>query len=208
MRLVATVVAAGAGVAVGLVLGRGGNRPSDAVAAALAALEAEVAALRARTDVACSPGEGSPMASGPTGTADGAGTAGAAEPDRDAPGAVDVAPSDARSWLDDLLPGGGIRIEALRPVVPGGAARGMAVWSTVRGLVVVDAAALPVGPGTTYRVRVTLADGSTAWAGDLEPGSTGSLTVTIVLPPAGHRPVRVVDLVRDPAGDAVATARF
>jgi len=109
-------------------------------------------------------------------------------------------------WLQDLLSTPGARVLPLRPAEPAPGASGYAVWSPIRGVVVVSASALPVGlTDAVYRVRVTMSDASTVWLGDL-PSSDGSLLVTVAMPEPKGRRVTGVDLFRDPPGAPALTA--
>ena len=109
-------------------------------------------------------------------------------------------------WLHDLLSTPGARVLPLRPAEPAPGASGYAVWSPIRGVVVVSATALPVGiTDAVYRVRVTMSDASTVWLGDL-PSANGSLLVTVAMPEPKGRRVTGVDLFRDPPGAPALTA--
>ena len=109
-------------------------------------------------------------------------------------------------WLQDLLSTPGARVLPLRPAEPAPGASGYAVWSPIRGVVVVSATALPVGlTDAVYRVRVTMSDASTVWLGDL-PSADGSLLVTVAMPEPKGRRVTGVDLFRDPPGAPALTA--
>jgi hypothetical protein len=127
-------------------------------------------------------------------------------------GATDDAAGDREAvpkWLEDLLSTPGARVVPLGAAASAPGARGYAVWSPVRSLVVVSAADLPTGTREpVYRVRVTMNDGSTVWLGDLSASDRRALLVTVPLPePAGRR-VRGVDLYRDPPGAPILTARL
>jgi hypothetical protein len=135
--------------------------------------------------------------------------------------AVTIAPPDATvgangsadedapvpGWLRELLQSDGVRVVALEasPDAPG--ARGFAVWSPVRGVVVVSAEALPPGVAT-YRVRVTLTDQATVWVGDSEQDANGMLVISVGLPEGDERRVQAVDLYRDPPGSPVLSGRW
>ena len=109
-------------------------------------------------------------------------------------------------WLQDLLSTPGARVLPLRPAERAPGASGYAVWSPIRGVVVVSATALPVGlTDAVYRVRVTMSDASTVWLGDL-PSADGSLLVTVAMPEPKGRRVTGVDLFRDPPGAPALTA--
>ena len=109
-------------------------------------------------------------------------------------------------WLHDLLSTPGARVLPLRPADPAPGASGYAVWSPIRGVVVVSAEALPVGlQEAVYRVRVTMSDASTVWLGDL-PSTDGTILVTVAMPEPKGRRVTGVDLFRDPPGAPALTA--
>jgi len=127
---------------------------------------------------------------------------------RVAPPPCDPAPERASvpDWLQDLLSTPGARVLPLRPAEPAPGASGYAVWSPIRGVVVVSATALPVGlTDALYRVRVTMSDQSTVWLGDL-PSPDGTLLVTVAMPEPKGRRVTGVDLFRDPPGAPALTA--
>jgi hypothetical protein len=108
--------------------------------------------------------------------------------------------------MQDLLSTPGARVLPLRPAERAPGASGYAVWSPIRGVVVVSAASLPVGlTDAVYRVRVTMSDASTVWLGDL-PSADGSLLVTVAMPEPKGRRVTGVDLFRDPPGAPALTA--
>jgi hypothetical protein len=114
--------------------------------------------------------------------------------------------SGVPDWLQDLLSTPGARVLPLRPAERAPGASGYAVWSPIRGVVVVSATALPVGlTDAVYRVRVTMSDASTVWLGDL-PSADGSLLVTVAMPEPKGRRVTGVDLFRDPPGAPALTA--
>lgn len=128
---------------------------------------------------------------------------------RPAPPPCDPAASERNGipdWLQDLLSTPGARVLPLRPAERAPGASGYAVWSPIRGVVVVSAMALPVGlTDAVYRVRVTMSDASTVWLGDL-PSADGSLLVTVAMPEPKGRRVTGVDLFRDPPGAPALTA--
>ena len=110
-------------------------------------------------------------------------------------------------WLEQLLSSDGARVMALGAADFAPGASGYAIWSPVRGVVVVSASRLPSGTRqAVYRVRVALSDGSTVWAGDLTAADHGSLIVTVAMPASDGRRVVGVDLYRDPPGEPVLTA--
>jgi hypothetical protein len=127
-----------------------------------------------------------------------------------APPAPDAEPIDADAvpgWLEQLLSVEGARVMALGAAEFAPGARGYAIWSPARGVVVVSASGLPSGTRqAVYRVRVGLSDGSTVWVGDLTAAERGTLLVTVAMPAADGRRVVGVDLYRDPPGEPVLTA--
>jgi hypothetical protein len=111
------------------------------------------------------------------------------------------------AWLEVLLSSDGARVMALGAADFAPGASGYAIWSPVRGVVVVSASGLPSGTRqAVYRVRVGLSDGSTVWVGDLTAADTSTLLVTVAMPAADGRRVVGVDLYRDPPGEPVLTA--
>jgi hypothetical protein len=127
---------------------------------------------------------------------------------RPSPPPCDPAPErdGVPDWLQDLLSTPGARVLPLRPAEPAPGASGYAVWSPIRGVVVVSATSLPVGVAdAVYRVRVTMSDQSTVWLGDL-PSTDGTLLVTVAMPEPNGRRVTGVDLFRDPPGAPALTA--
>lgn len=149
-------------------------------------LEAEAAAAEARARAEAARREERPEETGN-------------EPEDAPPGAGALEATPA--WLQGLLSEGGARVGALVPSSVAPDARGFAVWSVLRGIVVVVVSGLPDGVGT-YRVRVLLENGSTVWVGQLNATPGGSLTVSVALPPAPRRRVLAVDVYRDPPGEA------
>jgi hypothetical protein len=118
-------------------------------------------------------------------------------------------PATVPKWLEELLSTTGARAVPLGPAASAPGARGFAVWSPVRSLVVVSASDLPASTReTVYRVRVTMNDGSTVWLGDLSASDRRALLVTVALPDAAGRRVRGVDLYRDPPSAPILTARL
>ncbi len=113
------------------------------------------------------------------------------------------------AWLDELLSSSGARAAPFRAAPFARDARGYALWSPARGLVVVTASGLLPGDAlVTYRVRVLLSDGSEVWVDDLGATERGILNVTVVLRGLAGRRAVAVDLYRDPPGRPALTAKL
>jgi len=127
-------------------------------------------------------------------------------PPRSAPQAESETPP---AWLDELLSSSGARAAPFRAAPFARDARGYALWSPARGLVVVTASGLLPGDAlVTYRVRVLLSDGSEVWVDDLGATERGILNVTVALRGLAGRRAVAVDLYRDPPGRPALTAKL
>jgi hypothetical protein len=120
--------------------------------------------------------------------------------------AAEATPRPAVPGIEDLLASPGVRVSAFDATPPAADARGYALWSPARGLVLVSTTGLPAAPaGATYRVRVLLDHRATVWVGELVPSPDGALVASVALPDVNAH-VREVDLYRDPPGESVLSA--
>jgi outer membrane murein-binding lipoprotein Lpp len=105
--------------------------------------------------------------------------------------------------LHELAATPGVRMLPLRPVAPFDHTRGHVLWHPGRPTLVFYAFDLPPPPvGASYRVRLTLGDGSLADGLTVRPGPRGDVAATMRLEETGEG-LRAVELVQEPAARPV-----